>query len=375
MEKLKNKSWLVAVLFALIMPLTLGFVLLLKPANTMTAYAASNDVTLTAEEIYNSVSDGNYTIANTYGTWTIIGTKDTEINYRKPNSEETKISTLPGATHTFTLTFTPKSQYKVVKAVISVTIGISQHPVYSISFNDIPISVSTNAGLFDISETDTTYCTSHDTIFTMTCYSTNNSEALGTTNLQVTVTCELNAQSVTIAKGDGVKEVYLSTSQNATSGSASGTEFNANTTVYGFAKLAKGYKHKDGWTLVSGTADTENAIYRVGSKTVGDSTVNFGTISADTIKYSISYDLNGGQHGTTHPGEYYVKTDTFTISNPTRIGYTFTGWTGSNGTIPQTNLQIAKGSIGNRNYTANWVANKYNINYFDQDVDPFVGAH
>ena len=85
------------------------------------------------------------------------------------------------------------------------------------------------------------------------------------------------------------------------------------------------------------------------------------------IKYSIEYNLNGGTHGTTHPATYNVTTNAFTISNPTKTGYTFAGWTGSNGTNPQTNLQIAKGSIGDRTYTANWTAKTYDLTFDNGD--------
>lgn len=43
--------------------------------------------------------------------------------------------------------------------------------------------------------------------------------------------------NVTIAAGAGVSSVYLSTNQNATSGSPSGTAFAAGTTVYAFAVI------------------------------------------------------------------------------------------------------------------------------------------
>ena len=71
------------------------------------------------------------------------------------------------------------------------------------------------------------------------------------------------SQKVSITAGTGVKSVYLSTNQNATSGSSSGTNFNTGNTGYGLAKLAKGYKAKSDWSLVSGSANTEDAIYRV----------------------------------------------------------------------------------------------------------------
>ena len=162
----------------------------------------------------------------------------------------------------------------------------------------------------------------------------------------------LQTSPVNIANGTGVKSVYLSTNQTAKSGSASGTEFDIGSTVYGFAELAKGYSAPSGWTLVSGTANTEGAKYRVSSVKAGNS--NFGTISAALITYNITYNLAGGTHGSTHPATYNVTTNTFTISNPTKTGYTFKGWTGSNGNTSQTGVSIAKGSIGDKTYTANW---------------------
>ena len=182
---------------------------------------------------------------------------------------------------------------------------------------------------------------------------------------------EVAEQVVKVAAGTGINSVYLSTNQNATSGSASGTKFNSGSTVYAFAKLAKGYKHKSGWTRVSGTEDTEGAIYRVSSKSVGTSTVDFGTISADLITYTIEYTLNGGSVSG-NPTTYNVTSDKITLKNPTRTGYTFNGWTGSNGTTAQTSVSIAKGSIGNKSYTANWTVDTYTI-AFNKNAEDAIG--
>ena len=132
---------------------------------------------------------------------------------------------------------------------------------------------------------------------------------------------------VTIAKGTGVKSVYLSTTQTATSGSASGTAFEGGATVYGFAELAKGYKAQNNWTLVSGTANTEGAKYRVGSVSAGSQ--NFGTVNAAIQTFNITYDLNDGTVSGTNPTSYNVNTNTFTLINPTRTGFTFKGWSGT----------------------------------------------
>ena len=86
---------------------------------------------------------------------------------------------------------------------------------------------------------------------------------------------------------------------------------------------------------------------------------------SDPINYTITYDLDGGtvSPANANPTSYNVETETFTLVNPTKTGYTFTGWTGSNGTTPQTTVTIAKGSTGNKEYKANWAANTYTLTY------------
>ena len=94
--------------------------------------------------------------------------------------------------------------------------------------------------------------------------------------------------------------------------------------------------------------------------TMGSSNV---TISAswNVINYTITYNLNGGSGN--NPSSYNIDTTTFTLTNPTKTGYTFNGWTGSNGSSPQTSVTISKGSQGDKTYTANWTAKTYTITY------------
>ena len=80
------------------------------------------------------------------------------------------------------------------------------------------------------------------------------------------------------------------------------------------------------------------------------------------VNYTIGYTLNGGSVST-NPTSYTIATNTITLNNPTKDGYTFKGWTGSNGNTPQTSVQIAKGSTGNKTYTANWTPITYTITY------------
>ena len=71
-------------------------------------------------------------------------------------------------------------------------------------------------------------------------------------------------------------------------------------------------------------------------------------------QYTITYDLAGGTvEG--NPDTYTIETVAFTLKNPTKSGYTFTGWSGT-GLTGENNMTVTipKGSTGNRTYTAHW---------------------
>ena len=121
----------------------------------------------------------------------------------------------------------------------------------------------------------------------------------------------------------------------------------------------KGYTFA-GWTGANGTtAQTEVSIAK-GS--TGDKDYK-ATWTKDT--YTIHYDLDGGAlaEGKSNPTSYEVDTETITLNNPEKKGYTFAGWTGANGTTAQTEVSIAKGSTGDKDYKATWTKDTYTINY------------
>ena len=70
--------------------------------------------------------------------------------------------------------------------------------------------------------------------------------------------------------------------------------------------------------------------------------------------YSITYDLAGGSVAIENPVTYTYATAHFTLNNPSKDGYEFAGWTGTGLDDASTNVTIAKGSYGNREYTATW---------------------
>lgn len=83
------------------------------------------------------------------------------------------------------------------------------------------------------------------------------------------------------------------------------------------------------------------------------------TILYTPINYTITYSGLEGATVSGNPTTYNVETATFTLNNPTKTGYTFIGWTGSNGTSAQMVVSVEKGSTGNREYVAKWQINRY----------------
>ncbi len=82
---------------------------------------------------------------------------------------------------------------------------------------------------------------------------------------------------------------------------------------------------------------------------------------AELQQYVISYNLGGGSLATVNPELYKEDTPTFTLNNPTKTGYDFIGWTGKNISNPQLEVEIVKGSTGDREYTACWQAKKFDL--------------
>ena len=83
--------------------------------------------------------------------------------------------------------------------------------------------------------------------------------------------------------------------------------------------------------------------------------------NSSAITYTISYDLDGGIGD--NPTSYSVNSGNITLSQPSKNGYEFIGWTGSNGDVPEKNIVISCNSGANLTYTAHWEIITYNITY------------
>ena len=113
-----------------------------------------------------------------------------------------------------------------------------------------------------------------------------------------------------------------------------------------------GYHFKE-WQVISGGVTIKDNKFIMPSANVEVKAIFEEDVPAPT-EYTITYDLAGGT-AEGNPDTYTIETRTFTLKNPTKSGYTFTGWSGT-GLTGEDNLTviIPKGSTGNRSYTAHW---------------------
>lgn len=139
------------------------------------------------------------------------------------------------------------------------------------------------------------------------------------------------------------------TSPTGSAGGAAGTEITIS--------VAKGYQLTDLWVQIA-DGDRAGELIKVtdGKFLMPADNVTFSA-GVSPIVYKLTYDLNGGSMSTNNPRTYTVESNSFTLNNPTRGGYTFAGWVGGGLTSPTQTAVVQKGSIGDRSYIATWSEN------------------
>lgn len=117
---------------------------------------------------------------------------------------------------------------------------------------------------------------------------------------------------------------------------------------------------KAGYTF-AGWLGSDNATYQAGGTYTANADLTL-TAQWTPANYTITYNLNGGTV-TGNPTGYTIESAAITLNNPTKTGYTFAGWTGTDLAGAQMNVTIPTGSTGDRTYTATWTPIEYTISY------------
>jgi uncharacterized repeat protein (TIGR02543 family) len=134
----------------------------------------------------------------------------------------------------------------------------------------------------------------------------------------------------------------------------------------------------DGWTAAPAASSTDPGLTVSAPETdlaippgaYGDITL---TAHWTANPYNITYELRGGTNSDGNPQTYTAEsTFPFNITDPTRMGFTFDGWTAEptqpidKGILVLTktrNLAIPLGTLGDITLTAHWTAIEYAIDY------------
>ena len=181
-------------------------------------------------------------------------------------------------------------------------------------------------------------------------------------------------------------ELGLVTLQYAANNAAYGTVSTTNQslnpeigTATGSVATAKpGYRFVE-WQDTAGSTVGTKAVF-VPHKAAGQYTDATYTAVFAIEVYNIAYTLDGGKTVVSNPSTYTVESGDFTLTNPTRLGYTFAGWTGTGLTEPTFNVTVAQGSTGDLSYTATWEAVPAETEYIvigtvvDENDDELPGA-
>ncbi|WP_026520079.1 hypothetical protein [Butyrivibrio sp. FCS006] len=92
---------------------------------------------------------------------------------------------------------------------------------------------------------------------------------------------------------------------------------------------------------------------------IGSAVILFST-------YTITLDL--GDESEPMVETYNINSGAIDLGIPTREGFRFVGWTGSNGDKPSRNVTVGNGRLGNLSFTANW-SDQLNVTCQDWIVD------
>lgn len=109
---------------------------------------------------------------------------------------------------------------------------------------------------------------------------------------------------------------------------------------------------------------TSNTVTLPNINSMGNKTFEAIWVDADPSVYTITYELHDGVVDSPNKDSFTKKTETFTLNNPHKAGYTFKGWSGTD-LDGDNNLEVSvsKGTRKNLEFEANYTPNTYQIKF------------
>ena len=120
---------------------------------------------------------------------------------------------------------------------------------------------------------------------------------------------------------------------------------------------------REGYTITGWKVNNETVSFPL---TISENTDIYADYSL--VNYNLNLNLNDG-HIDFSKTTYTIEDETFTLPIPTKQGYKFIGWSGTDIEGMTLDVTIEKGSTGDRSYTANWQIKTFTVNIPEnQDV-------
>ena len=190
-----------------------------------------------------------------------------------------------------------------------------------------------------------------------------NMSAAGEESVQLVSNPDYTA-TVTVTKKVSVSVVSADETKGTVTGSGS---YNSGSEVTVTATPTTGYEFVN-WTKGEDEVSKVNPYVFTVTEDVS-LTANFKATT-----YTITYVLDEeAEIEEGNPTTYTIETETFTLKNPTKTGYTFVGWLKEGEETPSTEVSIVRGTTGDLKFTAQWTINQYTIT-FDSNGGTAVAA-
>jgi uncharacterized repeat protein (TIGR02543 family) len=130
---------------------------------------------------------------------------------------------------------------------------------------------------------------------------------------------------------------------------------------------------REHYTFVGWTGTDVEGISTTVTVVAGSTGARSYTAVWSPVAYPVTYDPAGGV-ASANPSAYTVESAGFTIANPTRDGYAFAGWTGTDLAAPTMTVVVPTGSSLPRSYVATWTPIVFHIVYDLTDDADFTVA-
>ncbi len=159
---------------------------------------------------------------------------------------------------------------------------------------------------------------------------------------------------------DFMKNSFVDVTVEGTDVGLSGGYVTITNVITSYTSKYKGQKATLAYKVVlDSTVEYIDVVMRAEGADISIESWNFNKVNK---AYNVSYNLNGGTHGSGYPTTYKYGVGA-TLVNPTKTGYTFGGWYTNSSFSGSAVTVIGDEEIGDKTFYAKWTVNSYQVSF------------